>query len=258
MIFTNGFVNFPVEVKKIVAAQQKLDVPQWLKEFAIFDCIPGCKWSGGRYVKEFYENFNFDVIKELNDLGIGVFPTFTNSVYTNLEDPILLKTLELLAKSPLNGVIVANPILNKFIKENFMSLQRSCSISSSKHSFVNFEDVLKDYDYVCLKQRAYFNKIPSELKYKCEVLCDNACKSDCPYYKKHYELISKALLGEYKPNLKLLNRVCFHKKETVIFDKTWFVENGFTTYKFAMRSYPIGVQVSAIREHLRELNSFYV
>lgn len=257
MIFTNGFVTFPESIKDIIQHQRTLDVPQFLKDFSLFDCIPGCKWSGGRYTEEFYRPFNLDVIKEFNDLDVGIFPTFTNSVYNNLEDPWLNKILATLAQCNLNGVVLASPKLNEHIKVNYPTLKRSCSISSSEHSYKDFEKALTEYDYVCLKQKSYTKEIPDHLKDKCEVLCDNACKSDCPFYKRHYRLVSQALLGEYQSKYKMLNRLCFYRKETVIFDKKPFLRMGFKTYKFAMRSYPVGVMVSAIRKNLADLNKDY-
>lgn len=255
MIFTNGFVTFPEAIKDIIQRQRTLDVPEWLKEFSLFDCIPGCKWSGGRYTEDYYKPFNLDVIKEFNDLDVGIFPTFTNSFFKDINDPYLNEVLEVLSQCESNGVILSSSVLNEHVKNNFKRLKRSCSISSTEHTYKDFINTLREYDFVCLKQRAYTLEIPDELKEKCEVLCDNSCSSDCPYYKRHYQMVSKALLQPFKQENKTLNHVCFYKKKTEIFDKTPFVKMGFKTFKFAMRSYPVGVQVSAIQKHLDDLNN---
>lgn len=258
MIFTNGFANFHTELIKIIKSQRKLDVPEWLKNFSIFDCIPGCKWSGGRYTRDFYKKFDFNIIRELNDEKISVFPTFTNLVYTDLDDELLNKTLGVLSEYDGNGVIIANPILYNYLKGKFPKIKISASISGVGYTRKAVLDVLKKYDYVCLKQRSYFEGIPEEFKAKCEVLVDNSCSSNCPYYKKHYTMVSDAILHDYRASSQILNHLCFYKKETIIFDKSWFIEQGFTTFKFGMRSFPLGVQVSAIKHQLDDLNRFFL
>lgn len=255
MIFTNGFDSIPVEILiKIVQSQRACDTPDFLKDFSIYGCVPGCKWSGGRYVKDFYKPLDLSIIDRLNDADIGVFPTFTNSVYDNLGDKALHMTLAKLSQSDKNGVIFANKALAELITKEYPNLKLSCSISSVSVSEQAILQSLKTYDYVCLKQRSYFHDIPAELKHKCEVILNNACKSTCPFYKEHYKLISSALMSEYKQTNRLLNQMCLAKREYLKIDPLDFMKQGYRTFKFGARSYPLGVQISMIKGTIEHLN----
>lgn len=265
MIFCNGITNFPNKLLQIIKEQQEKDVPNFLKQFSIYDCIPKLKWSGGRVVKELNTDFNFDIIKKFNDCNVGFFPTLTNTIYNNLDDPLLIKTLNILNQCNLNGVILASDKLYHFIKNNYKNIQISCSISKIKPFKQLTIDQIKQlenkYNYICCKQNLYFdsnfyNKIN---KSQYEILLNNACPWNCPNYKQHYKYVSiqciKYIDGliDYK-SAKNINYSCFYHKHSPIFDLNKLINIGYTTFKFSLRGDPLAQQISCITNYLNKLN----
>lgn len=267
MIFCNGYLTFPDKILNIIKEQRKKNVPIFLKEFSLYDCIPNLKWCSGRLVKELKGDFNFDIIKKFNDNNVGIFPTLTNTVYNNIDDPLLIKTLDTLNQCNLNGVILASDVLYNFIKKYYPNLKISHSITSIKafkninHEIKNIE---KKFDYICVKQNLYlnsdfYNNITRE---KYEILLNNACAWNCPYYKRHYKMVSQYVVDYIDNkikfnNAKYINKICFYKKYSPIFNLKQLLNIGYTTFKFSLRSEPISEQISCVEKYLKDLNTYF-
>ena len=266
MIFCNGYLTFPDKILNIIKEQRKKNVPFFLKEFSLYDCIPNLKWCSGRLVKELKGDFNFDIIKKFNDNNIGIFPTLTNTVYNNIDDPLLIKTLDTLNQCNLNGVILASDILYNFIKKYYPNLKISCSITKVKpYKVISDQEIKKIeslYDFICPKQNVYldptfYNRIN---KPQYEILLNNACPWNCPNYKHHYKKVSELCIkyidDKIKYNdFKFINKMCFFYKKSPIFDLKQLLDIGYTTFKFSLRSEPISEQISCVEKYLKNLNA---
>ena len=268
MIFCNGYLTFKDQLLNIIKNQRERDVPEFLKEFSVYDCIPGLRYSGGRVVPELLGEFNFDLIKEFNDQGVGIFPTLTNTVYQNLDDPLLHKVLRALNTCPLNGVILVQDDLLDLIKSEYKNIKISCSITGIKPfktlSDLDIQALETKYDYICSKQNLYLDPefYTRVNKPQYEILLNNACLWNCPYYKKHYRLVSKACVDlidgkvQYS-SVKVLNKVCFYHRHSEIFNLQELLNLGYQTFKFSLRTEPISEKVSCVRMFLKDLNDCY-
>ena len=168
----------------------------------IYGCPPGAKWNGGRYVDGYVK------IEDIKKLSIYAdackIPhrfTWTNPCLTeeDLDDPYCNYTMDAF-NNGVNEVLVNSDLMEKYIREHYPKY----SIISSTTKRITDIDALnkeleKDYklvviDYDFNNKWDLLDKI--EHKEKCEILINPICNPNCPFRKRHYEIIGKMQRGD--------------------------------------------------------------
>jgi hypothetical protein len=210
----------------------------------IFDSFMYCKWNGGRCNHGI--KFDSNILDFYNKKGIGVFITFSNDVI-DLADEEANLYLEQINKSNLNGVIIVNDSLRKYIRENFKNLKITRSITYFKSDFIDLDldDYKKAeelYDYIVPRRTDvlnpdFYNNID---KSKYEITVTSTCQKKCPKMHLHYSNVNKYNRGEIYEKISeciLDNKVPYH------LDINKLVELGFENFKISSRSHVYDLDV---------------
>lgn len=165
-----------------------------------FGCFPPALWNGGRTLggSTTYE-FVKAVIKEFNDRNVPIRYTFTNPTLTekDLKDPFCNRITKL-AENGFNELIVNLPFLEDYIRKNYPKYPL---ISSTVKQIEDYDDLMrefeKDYKLVVLDYNwnndfEKLDKIPKELRSRCEILICPYCTPHCKRRKEHYIVLGEA------------------------------------------------------------------
>lgn len=173
-----------------------------IKVGAIYGCFPSQIWNGGRAVTGTAADVNniINTIKLINDFGIPVRFTYTNSLLTeeHLSDKHCNFITEC-ANNGMNEILVNSPILEKYLRENFPNFKYISSatrclrdidkinelIDSNKYYLV-LGDYRDNFDF------DFLNKI--EKKDKLEILIDPWCDPNCKIREYHYKVLNQVQL----------------------------------------------------------------
>lgn len=205
-----------------VSLQQKH--PEYFREGvkfgSFFGEFPTSLWNGGRNSRDDQcrpEYIKF-VIKSLNELGIPVRFTYTNTLIEeeDLKDPYCNYCLAQ-AHNGMNGVIVVSPLLEDYIRKNYpkMKITSSTCKELKEVSTVNSE-LKRGYDLVVLdyNMNNRFDLLEQiEDKERCEILVNSGCQPDCKRRGAHYRAVSE--------NQKILARNMQYTKEKRQVGKPW-------------------------------------
>lgn len=160
---------------------------------SVYGVFPPCLWNGGRSQGGYTDkSFMKTVIKAFNDRGIPLRFTFTNLMLEkkHLSDE-RCNTMLHLAKNGQNGVIVASPLLEEYLRSNYPEFR----LTSSTCKRLNTEEGLlaeleKDYhivvaDYDLNNRFEILEKLPR--KQDVELLVNACCEPECPARVQHYK-----------------------------------------------------------------------
>jgi len=171
--------------------------PEYFREgveiASIYGVFPPCLWNGGRsqggYADKAYMK---TVIKTFNERGIPLRYTFTNLMLEkqHLRDE-RCNTMLHLAKNGQNGVIIASPLLEDYVRQNFPEFK----LTSSTCKRLNTEEAIiaelqKDYhivvaDYDLNNRFEILERLPR--KEHVEFLVNACCAPECPSRIQHYQ-----------------------------------------------------------------------
>ena len=178
---------------------------------AVYDSIPYCIWNGGRIFNSYEQASKSDILNLksiFNDtFNIPIRLIFTNSLLEekHLYDRFCNMVLELL-QSKDNEVVIANDLLENYIRKNFPDYK---IISSTTKCLTNVNDSLKEisknYYQICLDYNLNHNMDflkTIEEKEKIEFLINAICPPGCPNRKLHYNLNGQAALN-YQNNFNI-------------------------------------------------------
>lgn len=176
--------------------------PQWFREGVVFGSFfgefPTSLWNGGRVSRNDQctpEYVKF-VIKNMAEMGIPIRFTYSNLCLTeeDLKDPYCNVCLKL-ADNGKNGVIVAFPLLEDYIRKNYPNYKIICSTCTELKTPEAINAALrKGYDMVVLDygMNNHFDMLEKiEDKSRCEILVNAGCVPNCPRRGEHYRATSE-------------------------------------------------------------------
>ena len=172
---------------------------------SIYGTFPNAIWNGGRVCFGIcFKQTMIDIIEYFNKNNIPLRYTFTNSLLSNEHTyDTYCNLIMKLSDNGFNQVLVNNDVLENYIRTKYPKYK---IISSTTKRIVDKnklnDEMNKDYhlvvlDYDLNKDFDYLKTIVE--KDKIEILVDELCKHNCPYRKKHYEILARAQL-EYSNN----------------------------------------------------------
>ncbi len=178
-----------------------------------FHGSPDLLWNGGRVnanVKNYPDAEKY--FKALNDLGIGVFLTFSNAVLEekHLSDEESNRLLDCLdEKCGLNGVIIVSDLMSDYIRKKKPGLKRICSVVKS---FIEnrdgdiewYKEMENRFDRVVVHTDHMFDlDLLDKLdRSKAEILVTEECIYKCPNRKHHQTLNSVYNIAQYEDKTK--------------------------------------------------------
>ena len=165
-------------------------------DITVYDGINSCSWNGGRINRDIvYDNKTIEFYYR-NNISIGL--TFTNNII-DLNDKEGNKLLKKFHKKG-NVIISANLDLLKYIKKNYPLYKHTRSITSfgkislpmSDDDFNHYKFLEHYYDYIVPRCEHVFDKRFINLdQSKYEIMLNDTCMYNCPYYGEHFQEIAK-------------------------------------------------------------------
>jgi collagenase-like PrtC family protease len=245
--------------------------PDWfyeqIKISSIFDSFAGLIWSGGRKLGN--PVFSFTEMQErvtfFNSRLIGVYFTFTNSKLTekHFDDEICNKILQA-CENHLNGVIVNNELLRRYIRKNYPQYKLIHSLTSGIRDKEELMALTKIYDLVVIppefnKDLEFLRALPRD---KIELMINDCCVPYCQYRREHTDAISMSFLNDKSAEDKYLiyrQQGCRYPSNTTKGELTLnlkeifeiFRTTGITQFKFSNR-------VGSFATSIRMLNQYLV
>lgn len=162
---------------------------------SIFGIFPGSIWNGGGNTP--CNNVHRDIIKDTIEyynfeLNMPLRFTFTNPLIT---EPQCFDTYSnIIAELGNNGhneILVSNPILEKYLRDNYKTYKYCRSIIAAKNEPYAFYGTYGLYTLSVIRrdrnnQWDYLDTIPMEDRAKIEFLCNDPCPDNCPRLYTHY------------------------------------------------------------------------
>lgn len=161
----------------------------------VYDGINNCAWNGGRINRDVCFNDIAIDFYYRNDISIAL--TFTNPVI-DLNDETGNMLLKKFHRDG-NVIISANLDLLNYIKQKFPLYKHTRSITGfgkinvpmKDEDFETYKSLEKHYDYIVPRCEHIFDKRFIELdQSKYEVMLNDTCVYNCPYYGIHFEEIA--------------------------------------------------------------------
>lgn len=158
-----------------------------------------CKWNSGRVVKSVDEKYQKWCLEQYAVRNIPVLLTFSNYTLTerDLEDRPSNRILEWISYKGGNGVIIASPILTRYIHQKYPHLLLCSSILKVVHEHRKgdadyYNKLTEKFDRVVLHPDDGFNidfieKL--ERKEKIEVLINENCVRNCMFREEHCDIV---------------------------------------------------------------------
>lgn len=173
-------------------------------DVTVYDGINNCSWNGGRINRDIY--YDDDTIDFYYRNNISIALTFTNPI-VHTDDKI---GNELLSKFHINGnvIISVNDDLREYIKENYPLYKHTRSITSfgkisvpmSNDDIMLYKNLEPHYDYIVPRCEHIFDKRFGTLtQSKYEVMLNDTCVYNCPFYGEHFEAIAEQNRLYHKP-----------------------------------------------------------
>ena len=164
-----------------------------------YGCFPPALWNGGRAVTGYSAPDHIKrVIKEFNDRNVPVRYTFTNPTLT--ENDVNDKFCNFLcrtAENGLNEIIVNKPFLEEYVRKTYPKYPL---VSSTVKQIEDYDQLMKEFekdyklvvlDYNWNNDYEKLEKIPQELRGRCEILINPYCVPHCQRRKEHYEVLGR-------------------------------------------------------------------
>lgn len=160
-----------------------------------------CRWNSGRIVKSVSDDYQKWCLMEYAKRDIPVLLTFSNYFISEneLDDKPSNSILKLISEVPGNGVIIASPVLKKYITEKYPGLFMSSSIlkavnEKGQGSAAYYNALSEQFDRVVLHPDDGFDLElfkNLEHKEKIEILLNENCVRKCMFRKEHCDIVSE-------------------------------------------------------------------
>jgi len=170
----------------------------------LYDGVNNCSWNGGRINRDIY--ITQEDIEKYNKHHISIAFTFSNPEI-DLKDKKGLELLRWLDNSQKkyniqNEIILINEDLRNFLRQNYnFKLKFSVTGHDLKaypdkelqKKYLNYYKNLKDkYDIIVPKMEHIVQDwFLDQLLNQYEIMTNDTCVPDCPYYKRHFEEIAR-------------------------------------------------------------------
>lgn len=164
-----------------------------------YGCFAPALWNGGRTVGGSTSGEQIKAtIEEFNKRNIPIRYTFTNPTLTeqDLKDPFCNRLCRL-AQNGLNEIIVNAPFLEEYIREKYPQYPL---VSSTVKQIEDYDQLMKEFekdyklvvlDYNWNNDFEKLEKIPRELRARCEILINPYCTPHCKRRKEHYQVLGR-------------------------------------------------------------------
>lgn len=168
-------------------------------EISVYDGVNNCSWNGGRVNCLLNTQFDYNVFKAYQALGIPVFLTFS-SPFIDINDKTGNELLEIIANQKIrNGVIIVNETLRQLIRRKYPELIIIYSITGHSNNYKEFDITLENrYDLIVPRFENVFNpeflKVCDTSKY--EIMLNDTCSYGCKMWNTHFKAIAEANLRE--------------------------------------------------------------
>jgi hypothetical protein len=165
-------------------------------DITVYDGISRCKWNGGRINRDI--DYTDDVIDFYYRNNISIALTFTNPVI-DCKDSLGNELLKKFHR-PGNVIITVNDDLQKYIKDNFPHFKHTRSITSfgkinvpmSQEDFDHYKELEQRYDFIVPRSEHVFDSKFKNLNLsKYEMMLNDTCVYNCPYYGEHFAKIAE-------------------------------------------------------------------
>ena len=249
------------ELNKLTIEQFKEQPEIFNKNINIHACYGNfqfCTWEGGRAFtsSQVHQALKKDIEKIFdfyNSHNIAVRLVFTNSLltkenYNNRFENLILS----IGNNGLNEIVINNEGLEDYIRNKYKNYN---FISSTTKRIINIEESLKEinkpqYKFICLDDDLnsnidFLKQVPSNLKNKIELLCNEVCVPNCPNRINHYKIESKYALSygipcnniECKAMGNIDSPIVAKYKNTITLDKIYdlYYPLGINQYKLQGR-----------------------
>jgi hypothetical protein len=173
-------------------------------KLTVYDGVNNCAWNGGRINRNIF--ITQKDIEKYNKLGISVAFTFSNPEI-DLYDKTGRQLLEWLDQSQKkyniqNEIILINEDLRKFLRRKYDFILK---YSITGHDLKAYPDnqLQKEYKFYYKKLKEKYDIIVPKMEHvfqewfldqkldKYELMTNDTCRPDCPYYKQHFEEIAR-------------------------------------------------------------------
>lgn len=164
-------------------------------EFTVYDGINNCKWNGGRVNRDITDHEPATEFYYRNNINIAL--TFTNPII-DIDDLVGNKLLEKFHKKG-NYIISRNDELQEHVKSEFPLYKHTRSITSfgkisvpmSDFDLDRYKELETRYDVIVPRCEHVFDPRFKDLDtQKYEVLVNDTCIYNCPYYEEHFNAIA--------------------------------------------------------------------
>ncbi|MAF36179.1 hypothetical protein CL622_03620 [archaeon] len=165
-------------------------------KITVYDGICSCAWNGGRINRDLPADESICQYYYDNDISIAL--TFTNPVI-DISDPVGNEILKRFHR-PGNVIISVNEYLLKYIKDEYPEYKHTRSITSfgkidvpmSDGDFDRYNRLETMYDYIVPRCEHVFDDRFRKLdQSKYEVMLNDTCVYNCPYYGEHFKKIAE-------------------------------------------------------------------
>lgn len=259
------FLNFYVHFAKYKQKHSEHFMPN-TRIASFYGTFRGAIWAGGRVtVGATPAPIDMeDAIHKINDAGIAVRYTFTNSVLEerHLGDTFCNLAMEM-ANNGKNEVLVNSPVLEKYLRKQYPNFKFIQSITVAERNVDKINEATDKFDLVVLdfhdnRNFEFIDKIRD--KGKIEILVNGYCPINCVFSKKHYKNIS--LINCYQGNPSeghclMPNRIGHegfydalekNKETSLTFDDVYkrYYDMGFRHFKLVGREEPSFIPFEAL------------
>lgn len=165
-----------------------------------FGCFAPALWNGGRALggSTPYDRVTA-TIEAFNSRNVPIRYTFTNPTLTekDLRDPFCNRLCKL-AENGLNEIIVNVPFLEEYVRRNYPKYPL---ISSTVKQIEDYDNLMREFekgyklvvlDYNWNNDFEKLDKIPRELRERCEILVCPYCTPHCQRRGAHYVALGEA------------------------------------------------------------------
>jgi hypothetical protein len=173
-------------------------------DVTVYDGINCCPWNGGRINRDV--NYDNDMIEFYYRHNIDIALTFTNPI-VDTTNKIGNELLEKFHKRG-NIIISVNAELREYVKKHYPLYKHTRSITAfdpisvpmSDMDFDLYKSLEEHYDYIVPRCEHVFDdrfKMLDQSKY--EIMLNDTCIYNCPYYGDHFKKIAEQNILYDKP-----------------------------------------------------------
>ena len=165
-------------------------------DVTVYDGINCCPWNGGRINRDI--SYDDNMIKFYYRHNIDIALTFTNPVI-DVTDRVGNELLKKFHKTG-NIIISVNEELREYVKRHYPLYKHTRSITAfspisvpmSDEDFNNYKDLENDYDYIVPRcEHAFDERFVLLDQSKYEIMLNDTCIYNCPYYGDHFRKIAE-------------------------------------------------------------------